>query len=219
MAVRIRLTRVGATKRPAYRVIAIDKRRSRDGRALEILGFYDPLTEPATVQLETSEDPGLDRQGRAAVRHGREAHAPVGAGRRTGIGRRRTGEAEARHPRRRKAVEEGPGQGRGRQRGARQQRQRPPRPSRPRLRAEAAAEAEADGRGSPSPSRTTSRPRPERRDRRRREGRGVKDFLEYVAKALVDKPEAVEVEVDEEERRDGAHPLCRRSGHGPRHRP
>ena len=53
MAVRIRLTRVGATKRPAYRVIAIDKRRSRDGRALEILGYYDPLTEPATVNLET----------------------------------------------------------------------------------------------------------------------------------------------------------------------
>ena len=53
MAVRIRLTRVGATKRPAYRVIAIDKRRSRDGRALEILGYYDPLTEPATVQLDT----------------------------------------------------------------------------------------------------------------------------------------------------------------------
>jgi small subunit ribosomal protein S16 len=47
------LTRVGATKRPAYRVIAIDKRRSRDGRALEILGFYDPLTEPATVHLDT----------------------------------------------------------------------------------------------------------------------------------------------------------------------
>jgi small subunit ribosomal protein S16 len=44
---------VGATKRPAYRVIAIDKRRSRDGRALEILGYYDPLTEPATVQLDT----------------------------------------------------------------------------------------------------------------------------------------------------------------------
>lgn len=53
MAVRIRLTRVGATKRPAYRVIAIDQRRSRDGRALEILGFYDPLTEPATVQLQS----------------------------------------------------------------------------------------------------------------------------------------------------------------------
>jgi len=47
------LTRVGATKRPSYRVVAIDKRRARDGRALEILGFYDPLTEPATVQLNS----------------------------------------------------------------------------------------------------------------------------------------------------------------------
>ena len=53
MAVRIRLTRVGATKRPAYRVVAIDKRRARDGRAIEILGFYDPLTDPATVRLDT----------------------------------------------------------------------------------------------------------------------------------------------------------------------
>jgi small subunit ribosomal protein S16 len=53
LAVRIRLTRVGATKRPAYRIIAIDRRRSRDGRALEILGYYDPLTEPATVKLDT----------------------------------------------------------------------------------------------------------------------------------------------------------------------
>ncbi len=52
MAVRIRLTRVGATKRPSYRVVAIDSRRPRDGRALEILGFYDPLTDPATVRLD-----------------------------------------------------------------------------------------------------------------------------------------------------------------------
>lgn len=52
MAVRIRLTRVGATKRPSYRVVAIEKQRARDGRALEILGFYDPLTEPATVKLD-----------------------------------------------------------------------------------------------------------------------------------------------------------------------
>ncbi len=52
MAVRIRLTRVGATKRPSYRVVAIDSRRPRDGRALEILGFYDPLTDPATVQID-----------------------------------------------------------------------------------------------------------------------------------------------------------------------
>jgi small subunit ribosomal protein S16 len=51
VAVHIRLTRVGATRRPAYRVIAIDSRRSRDGRALEILGFYDPLSDPITVKL------------------------------------------------------------------------------------------------------------------------------------------------------------------------
>lgn len=43
---------MGATKRPSYRVVAIDSRRSRDGRALEILGFYDPLTDPATVQID-----------------------------------------------------------------------------------------------------------------------------------------------------------------------
>ena len=53
MAVRIRLTRIGATKRPSYRVVAIDSRRPRDGRALEILGFYDPLTDPATVQIDS----------------------------------------------------------------------------------------------------------------------------------------------------------------------
>ncbi len=52
MAVHIRLTRVGATRRPAYRVIAIDSRRSRDGRALEILGYYNPLTDPVTVKLD-----------------------------------------------------------------------------------------------------------------------------------------------------------------------
>ena len=52
MAVRIRLTRVGATKRPSYRVVATDSRTARDGRALDILGFYDPLTEPATVKLD-----------------------------------------------------------------------------------------------------------------------------------------------------------------------
>jgi len=52
LAVRIRLSRVGATKRPAYRVVAIEGRKPRDGRSLEILGFYDPLTDPATVKIE-----------------------------------------------------------------------------------------------------------------------------------------------------------------------
>jgi small subunit ribosomal protein S16 len=43
---------VGATKRPSYRVVAIDSRKPRDGRSLEILGYYDPLTDPATVQID-----------------------------------------------------------------------------------------------------------------------------------------------------------------------
>lgn len=54
MAVRIRLSRVGATKHPSYRVVVIDSRRPRDGRALEIIGFYDPLTDPATVRIDTA---------------------------------------------------------------------------------------------------------------------------------------------------------------------
>jgi small subunit ribosomal protein S16 len=54
LAVRIRLSRVGATKHPSYRVVVIDSRRPRDGRALEIIGFYDPLTDPATVRIDTA---------------------------------------------------------------------------------------------------------------------------------------------------------------------
>lgn len=52
--VKIRLTRVGAKKKPVYRIQAIDERKQRDGRALQYLGTYDPNVEPAaeTVQLE-----------------------------------------------------------------------------------------------------------------------------------------------------------------------
>ncbi len=49
--VKIRLTRVGAKKKPFYRVQAIDSRSRRDGRALELLGTYDPNSDPATVKL------------------------------------------------------------------------------------------------------------------------------------------------------------------------
>ena len=51
--VKIRLLRAGAKKRPFYRVIAIDQRRKRDGRALEFLGTYNPIAEPAEIKLET----------------------------------------------------------------------------------------------------------------------------------------------------------------------
>ena len=52
MAVKIRLTRVGKTKQPQYRVIAADSRRARDGRFIEILGQYTPRTEPSTITID-----------------------------------------------------------------------------------------------------------------------------------------------------------------------
>jgi small subunit ribosomal protein S16 len=50
--VRIRLRRIGAKKQPSYRIVAADKESPRDGRFLEILGFYNPRTDPATIQLK-----------------------------------------------------------------------------------------------------------------------------------------------------------------------
>ena len=52
MAVRMRLARVGATKQPSYRVVVIDSRSPRDGRALEIIGHYNPRTEPIELQID-----------------------------------------------------------------------------------------------------------------------------------------------------------------------
>jgi small subunit ribosomal protein S16 len=49
--VRIRLSRAGACSRPFYRIVAIDGRRKRDGRALEFLGTYDPRTQPPALTL------------------------------------------------------------------------------------------------------------------------------------------------------------------------
>ena len=50
--VRLRLRRIGAKKQPSYRVVAADKEAPRDGRYLEILGHYNPRTEPATITLK-----------------------------------------------------------------------------------------------------------------------------------------------------------------------
>jgi small subunit ribosomal protein S16 len=52
MAVRIRLTRIGAHKQPAYRVVVADGRSARDGRAIEILGHYNPRTEPVEFSVD-----------------------------------------------------------------------------------------------------------------------------------------------------------------------
>jgi small subunit ribosomal protein S16 len=52
VAVHIRLRRTGTTKRPAYRVVVADSRAPRDGRFIEIVGMYDPLTEPPTIKID-----------------------------------------------------------------------------------------------------------------------------------------------------------------------
>jgi small subunit ribosomal protein S16 len=52
MAVRIRLTRVGATKQPAYRFVVADARSARDGRAIDTIGHYNPRTEPVEVVVD-----------------------------------------------------------------------------------------------------------------------------------------------------------------------
>ena len=52
MAVSIRLRRTGTNKRPSYRVVVTDSRSPRDGRFIEILGHYNPLTQPPTVKID-----------------------------------------------------------------------------------------------------------------------------------------------------------------------
>ena len=52
MAVRIRLTRVGATKQPSYRVVVADARSARDSRAIDTLGHYNPRTEPIELNVD-----------------------------------------------------------------------------------------------------------------------------------------------------------------------
>jgi small subunit ribosomal protein S16 len=52
MAVKLRLTRVGSKKNPIYRVVAADSRSPRDGKFIEIVGRYNPQTEPSTIELD-----------------------------------------------------------------------------------------------------------------------------------------------------------------------
>ncbi len=51
MAVKIRLKRMGAKKTPFYRIVAADSRSPRDGRYIEIIGTYNPVVEPAKVEI------------------------------------------------------------------------------------------------------------------------------------------------------------------------
>jgi small subunit ribosomal protein S16 len=50
--VKIRLKRMGANKKPFYRVVVADSRRARDGKFIEEIGYYNPLTEPASINID-----------------------------------------------------------------------------------------------------------------------------------------------------------------------
>jgi small subunit ribosomal protein S16 len=52
MSVRIRLTRVGATKQPTYRLVVADSRSARDGRAIDTIGHYNPRTDPIELVVD-----------------------------------------------------------------------------------------------------------------------------------------------------------------------
>ncbi|MDP8910929.1 MAG: 30S ribosomal protein S16 [Actinomycetota bacterium] len=64
MAVRMRLTRVGSKKNPIYRVVVADSRAPRDGRFIEIVGRYNPQTNPSMIDLD--EDKVRDWLGKGA---------------------------------------------------------------------------------------------------------------------------------------------------------
>ena len=54
MAVKIRLRRMGAKKAPFYRVIVADERSPRDGKFIDEIGYYNPLTEPAEIKIDAA---------------------------------------------------------------------------------------------------------------------------------------------------------------------
>jgi small subunit ribosomal protein S16 len=61
--VKMRLQRVGRKKKPAYRIVVADSRAPRDGAYIEIIGHYDPLTDPATVVIHEEKALKWLRQG------------------------------------------------------------------------------------------------------------------------------------------------------------
>ena len=53
MAVKIRLKRMGASKRPFYRIVVADSRSPRDGRFIEEIGYYNPISEPKQIKIDS----------------------------------------------------------------------------------------------------------------------------------------------------------------------
>jgi small subunit ribosomal protein S16 len=63
MAVSIRLRRTGTTKKPSYRVVVADRRTARDGRFIDQIGYYNPLTEPPTTRIDADKAAAWIRKG------------------------------------------------------------------------------------------------------------------------------------------------------------
>ena len=80
----IRLSRRGARKQPFYRIVVIEKDRARDGRSVEVVGTYNPRTNPATVDLKRERITYWTVEGRAVVR-------PCSQAGREGAGREHAG--------------------------------------------------------------------------------------------------------------------------------
>ncbi len=85
--VMIRLARIGARKQPYYRIVAIEKDRARNGRSIEVVGTYNPRTNPASVGSEARAHRLLAQRGRAVHPDRRQAGCQEpGAGGRAGRG-------------------------------------------------------------------------------------------------------------------------------------
>ena len=63
MAVKLRLMRTGKTKQPSYRVVAADSHSPRDGRFIEVVGFYNPRVEPSEIRIDNDKAVGWLRRG------------------------------------------------------------------------------------------------------------------------------------------------------------
>ena len=63
MAVKLRLMRMGKKKQPTYRVVAADSRSPRDGRFIEVLGFYNPRSEPSVIDIDNDKAVGWLKNG------------------------------------------------------------------------------------------------------------------------------------------------------------
>lgn len=69
MSVKIRLKRMGMKKKPFYRVVVADERCPRDGRFIEEIGYYNPISDPGRPEDRQREGGAVDEERRAAHRH------------------------------------------------------------------------------------------------------------------------------------------------------